>query len=554
MVLIFNLARGFGQFNSGVRHHFSGHQLRLLSRITLMRTSTSALSAIVIVCLLGSVSGRQREGQEPRGNEVVPAGFLLRGGVASVVEGDVLTGLDDTTLQPLKTSQQLDRGQVVQVGSSGRAEVLLNPGCYLRLSTNTRAALLDLSRENLKVKIFHGSVIIEIAEVSDLHRTFGPYFPTVLLGGIYPLITVVTPRGECATMMGGIYRFDVGENGDTELKVIKGLAVVPGRLVKDGMRATLRDGEIALMKFDSASADAFDNWSRERAALFVRSNQSLRGKEWTKKMSKREPGYFTFEDAEQREHANDLLVVSAVEGLVSFAEPGAAFTSSEEGWKRLSTGVGLKDGDRVRTDEDSRVEILLFPTCYLHLSSNTEIVYIKRQDGGAEVILRRGSAVVTSPLDAKGPTVPVRFVAPQAEYEVMKRGVYRLNVLPGGESEMIVYEGGIKLNAGKIKEGEKLVLGGTKPELLPVDKEAMDSFDIWSRNRAAPLTSPERRVRDVIAALRVERAYYSGLWFFDQAAGSYTFVPGRLGFHSPYGGEYTTRFRDQRLRVASRLN
>lgn len=512
-----------------------------------MRPSTSALSAIVIVCLLGSVSGRQRERPEPRGNEVVSAGFLLQGGVASVVEGDVLTGLDDATLQPLKTSQQLDRGQVVQVGSSGRAEVLLNPGYYLRLSANTRAALLDLSRENLKVKIFHGSVIIEIAEVSNLHRTYGPYLPTALLGGIYPPITVVTPRGECATMMGGIYRFDVGENGDTELKVTKGLAVVPGRFVKDGMRATLRDGEIALMKFDRASADAFDNWSRERAASFVRSNQSLRGKEWTKKMSERERGSIIFEDAERRERAEELLVVSAVEGLVSFAEEGAAFTSGEAGWERLSTGVGLKDGDRVRTGEDSRVEILLFPTCYLHLSSNTEIVYIKRQDGGAEVILRRGFAVVTSPLDAKGPTAPVTFVAPQAEYEVMKRGVYRLNVLPGGESEMIVYEGEIKLNAGKIKEGEKVVLGGAKPELLPVDKEALDSFDIWSRNRAAPLTSPERFVRDVIATLRRERAYYSGLWFFDQAAGAYTFVPGRLGFHSPYGGEYTTRFRDQRL-------
>lgn len=458
-----------------------------------------------------------------------------------MVEGDVLTGLDDATLKPLKTSQQLDRGQVVQVGSSGRAEVLLNPGYYLRLSTNTRAALLDLSRENLKVKIFHGSVIIEIAEVSNLHRIYGPYLPTALLGGIYPPITVVTPRGECATMMGGIYRFDVGENGDTELKVTKGLAVVPGRFVKEGMRATLRDGEIALMKFDGASADAFDNWSRERAASFVRSNQSLRGKEWTKKMSIR------FEDDDRRERAKELLVVSAVEGLVSFAEEGAAFTSGEAGWERLSTGVGLKDGDRVRTGEDSRVEILLFPTCYLHLSSNTEIVYIKRQDGGAEVILRRGSAVVTSPLDAKGPTVPVTFVAPQAKYEIMKRGVYRLNVLPGGESEMIVYEGEIKLNAGKIKEGEKVVLGGAKPELLPVDKEALDSFDIWSRNRAAPLTSPEKFVRDVIATLRRERAYYSGLWFFDQAAGTYTFVPGSLGFHSPYGGEYTTRFRDQRL-------
>jgi hypothetical protein len=514
-----------------------------------MRLSTSALSAIVIVCLLGSVSGRQRERPEPRGDEVVPARFLLQGGVASVVEGDVLTGLDDATLQPLKTSQQLDRGQVVQVGSSGRAEVLLNPGYYLRLSTNTRVALLDLSRENLKVKIFHGSVIIEIAEVSDLHWIFGPYSPTALLGGgIYPPITVVTPRGECATMMGGIYRFDVGENGDTELKVIKGLAVVPGHLVKDGMRATLRAGEIALMKFDRASADAFDNWSRERAASFVRSNQSLKDKEWTKKMSKRDRETFTFEDAERGERAKEGLVVSAVEGLVSFAEEGAAFTSGEAGWERLSTGVGLKDGDRVRTGEDSRVEILLFPTCYLHLSSNTEIVYIKRQDDGAEIILRKGSAVVTSALDARGPTVPVTFVAPQAEYEVMKRGVYRLNVLPGGESQMIVYEGGIKLNAGKIKEGEKMVLGRTKPEILPVDKEAMDSFDIWSRNRAAPLTAPERSVRDVIASLKRERAYYSGLWFFDQAAGTYTFVPGRLGFHSPYGGEYTTRFREERVR------
>src|SRR5205814_3865468 len=131
-------------------------------------------------------------------------------------------------------------GDTIQVGDRGHAEVLLNPGYFLRLSSNSRVRLVDLSPDNLKIKLLAGSAIVEIAidhfnVKMKLNET------------LFDLVTIVTSRDEYVITKGGAYRFDVkAVDADSDVKVLKGLVIVSGSKVMDGMMATVRDGRVTL--------------------------------------------------------------------------------------------------------------------------------------------------------------------------------------------------------------------------------------------------------------------------------------------------------------------
>src|ERR1044072_9288243 len=93
--------------------------------------------------------------------------FLVEGKRPNFIEGDVqhLRGSDKA---PLALSHTLENGDMIQAGDSGRAEILLIPGCYLRLDHNTRISLLDLTPDNLKLKLWSGSAILEVAMIDLL--------------------------------------------------------------------------------------------------------------------------------------------------------------------------------------------------------------------------------------------------------------------------------------------------------------------------------------------------------------------------------------------------
>ena len=129
----------------------------------------------------------------------------------------------------------------------------------------------------------------------------------------------------------------------------------------------------------------------------------------------------------------------------------------------------------------------------------------------------------------------------------MKEGIYRLNVTPGGRSELLVYEGLAESAGGEIKEGREAVSQGAGAAVSPIDKKARDGFDVWSRKRAEVLLASSRSVRASLIDHKLNRAHYGGMLFLDQESGQYTFVPGYWSFHSPYGGEYSIKF--ERLRI-----
>jgi hypothetical protein len=512
----------------------------------MIKHGTSTLAGLVVLCFLSAVVVQSQKQPEAQWVEAEVTGFLTKGGTVNAIEGDVTVGGNGADFQVLRAKQQLVNGQEVKASGTGRAEILLNPGYYLRLSRNTQATFLDLSRENLKLKLVNGSAIIEVLEISDQGRTFGPEVPLELLAAIYPSITIVTPDAEFVIVTGGVYRFDVNTNGSTNLKVTKGLAFVAGNRLRSGTEATVRGGSTTLAKFDKKSGDEFDDWSRARAAMLIEANKLLRHTQWSRTLRNNQLTYFRIEDDQRSRLARERHIVSAIGGLVNFSEGGALIGRGGAEWEPLAVGDGLQYGDKVKTGREGRIEILLYPTCYLHLSTNAEILYDQRQAGGVAVRLVKGSAVVTSLAEEKDDAA-VTLLGPGAEYEVGRKGVYRLNVLPPDRSEIIVYEGQLNSPGGKIKDGKKSVTEDQETAIVSIDKKALDSLDLWSRRRTASLAVSAEWVRQRVAKFKSERVYNNGMWYFDKWYRTYTFVPGIWDFSSPYGGDYSVKFRANRF-------
>ena len=192
-----------------------------------------------------------------------------------MIEGEAAYLPPDAPPETIRTKQQLKNGDAIQTGHNGRAEILLNPGYYLRLSANTRIVFVDFAPGNLALKITSGSAIIEIVTVETLYTYFGWEEPDPAYSVFYDSISVSFPQNQFSTVTGGIYRIDVGPDQEAQLTVAKGRAFFAGHRVEKGMSASFRNGSTTVAKFKTNETDAFEVWSRARAEFLVKTNQSL---------------------------------------------------------------------------------------------------------------------------------------------------------------------------------------------------------------------------------------------------------------------------------------
>ncbi len=182
-----------------------------------------------------------------------------RAGEINLVEGDVsMKAAQDWAL--LVPGDVVKDGDIVKTGPGSRAEVLLNPGSYLRLSENTEFKFDNTSIDSIKINLLKGSAIVEAAAGEGSARV---------------LATVVTPKGQFSIVGSGIYRFDVEGSGRTEARVAKGRLTTGTVDVREGNQATIGDAGPELVAFDKKSADTFDAWSKDRAKSLVAANNNL---------------------------------------------------------------------------------------------------------------------------------------------------------------------------------------------------------------------------------------------------------------------------------------
>lgn len=217
---------------------------------TLMFRLCAAVFVVASLASVGQAQNRER------------FGISAKAGGVNAVSGQVMVKREGQAPQLMTSQDNLNSGDVVNTGYGSQAEILLNPGTYLRLGQKSEVQLVDNSLDKLLVKLNKGSVIIE-ATGAD---------------GVELRIPIVTAEQRMTIVRPGIYRINAGQ-GITELLVRKGRMILgddPKNIVKGGKKLTItRDAPAAIAKLTKNDKDDFDTWSKERGETLARANERL---------------------------------------------------------------------------------------------------------------------------------------------------------------------------------------------------------------------------------------------------------------------------------------
>lgn len=181
------------------------------------------------------------------------------GGVNHVEGGVSIARLAGKSGLLLK-GDSVDVGDRVSTDANGRAEILLNPGSYVRLAGNSEFEFKSTALEDLKITVNKGSAIFEVFATDDFR------------------VTVEAPNGKYDLIESGVYRVDVLGDGNSRLEVWKGKAMAGDTKLKGGRTVTSTDDAVAV-KFDRDDKDEFELWSRTRAKDLAKSNNELKNRD-----------------------------------------------------------------------------------------------------------------------------------------------------------------------------------------------------------------------------------------------------------------------------------
>jgi hypothetical protein len=159
----------------------------------------------------------------------------------------------------LVKDEKLEIGDKVSTGADGKAEILLNPGSYLRLGSNSGFEFVTTDLNDLKLKLNNGVAILEVFAADEFK------------------VSVELPNAQIGLTRSGVFRIDVLSDGTGKISVWKGKVYVGAEKqeVKAGRYAFFGKGNASIAKFDRDNKDEFDNWSKVRAKGLAEINARL---------------------------------------------------------------------------------------------------------------------------------------------------------------------------------------------------------------------------------------------------------------------------------------
>jgi hypothetical protein len=167
---------------------------------------------------------------------------------------------------------QMKEGDLLATADESKAEVLLNPGSYIRLGEQTEVRAVNTSLSEMRFELVKGSVIVEVGELEK-----------------QIVVEIQTPAGVISVNKPGIQRLDV-TGGVTTIAVRQGEAYLGTReqlLAKQATKigrgkmtrlssAFVAGSQLQLAKIDKdATVDELDAWSFNRAQTMMAANQSV---------------------------------------------------------------------------------------------------------------------------------------------------------------------------------------------------------------------------------------------------------------------------------------
>ncbi|MCA1625897.1 MAG: FecR family protein, partial [Acidobacteria bacterium] len=183
-----------------------------------------------------------------------------KAGGVNYVEGQVSVTQRNNRNGLLLKGDTVEVGETVSTGTDGKAEILLNPGSYIRLAENSSFAFSNTSLDDLQLKLNRGTALFEVITDDEFK------------------ITVKAPKANFYIVKSGVYRVDVANDGAGKIEVWKGTAQIgnsPVVEVKAGRTATVNGNQVAVSKFDRGDKDALEMWSKSRAKELAKLNSRL---------------------------------------------------------------------------------------------------------------------------------------------------------------------------------------------------------------------------------------------------------------------------------------
>lgn len=222
-----------------------------------MRYYRIALFLLVVLTIANTALAQDRKPLErdEQNQYVVSA----RAGLVNMVDGaaTILSFRPFAMPEMLISGDELETGDMVSTGPNARAEIFLNPGCYLRLGERSEFVFLfdGLSNHN-RIRLLRGSAIIEASAIDAF-------------------MVIEAAQGEFGIARTGLYRFNVAAHGKADVVVRKGRVFIGNTEIKEGKRATADGGAPVIASFNKNEADELDDWSKERARTLIATNKKL---------------------------------------------------------------------------------------------------------------------------------------------------------------------------------------------------------------------------------------------------------------------------------------
>ena len=439
-----------------------------------------------------------------------PPGFVRHvGGDAAVL------GAGRRQTEPLPAGRRLSMGDQVHTRPRDRVEIVLSANSYLRVAGQAQLEVLTADYPAMDFRLVNGEVVVDSGRNREKHQ----------------VSTISTPVGGLRVVRPGFYRIRVHRKRPV------GVTVFSGRLSWLGLRGQrselsrsrhysldLSAETPSVSRIDKYERATLDSWAKERSAFQLNCFWGRR----------------------------PLVSVPAVIQPV-----------------RANAGYRIKAGGGLRTTGNSRAELLLSPGTYLRVAEDSEIEVMDTTYRGMRFRVVQGTVIIESA--SFNPKIhSLTLSTPSGELQMGTRGLYRLDVVPGQESEVSIYKGrvlwtGAQGRRTQLKAGRRWFLGNSSPSLKPrsagLDKNhRMDPLNLWSKRRARELV----RVNAGLSLARRDSAYPGfgyqnrGGWVLSSKSQWFTYVPFDSSPRSPYGFHYTNirwiRGRDLRetMKIAGR--
>ena len=189
--------------------------------------------------------------------------FLIsaKAGGVNAVDGDVFIKRVDGRTSHLFKGDEVQIGERVSTGDDGKAEVLMNPGSYVRLGPKSSFEFVSTDLDNVRLKMHSGSAVLEILGTEGFN------------------VELSTDTARFTILESGVYRIDAAEKGSSVVAVWKGKLRAGNESkssVGKGKVVTFERSTYSVAKFDRDTKDELATWSTERAKTLSQMSASLR--------------------------------------------------------------------------------------------------------------------------------------------------------------------------------------------------------------------------------------------------------------------------------------